>query len=73
MSTPTWLLLQAQLLVPIQMRRFLRIVNERHLVGSVERRRRGIARERVECVPCHAAFLREALPEMACFPVTLLV
>jgi hypothetical protein len=67
MSIPTWFL------VPVQMRKFLRVVNECHLVGSVERRRRGIARERVERVPRHAALLREALPEMARFLVILLV
>lgn len=33
----TWgLLLQVQLLVPVQMRKFLRVVDERHLVRSVE-------------------------------------
>jgi hypothetical protein len=73
MSIRTWFLLQAQLLVPVQMRKFFRVVNERHLVGSVEWGRRGIAREGVERVPRHAAFLGEALPEMACFLAILLV
>jgi hypothetical protein len=55
------------------MRKFFRVVGECHLVRSVERRRRGIARERVECVTRHAAFLRKALPESACFLVVLVV
>lgn len=57
----------------IQMRKFFCVVDVRHLVLSVERRRRGIAREHVERVTRHAVFLREALLECASFLVILVI
>jgi hypothetical protein len=64
---------RVQLLIPIQMRKFVRIVDERHLVRSMERRHRWVACERIKCVSFDATLLREALPKRASFLVVLVL
>ena len=57
--------LQVQVLIPIQMRKFLCVIDECHLVRSMERRYRGVARKRVKCVSRDALLLRDVLPKRA--------
>jgi hypothetical protein len=64
---------QLQFLVPVQMRKLLLLVHERHLVRRVERRRGGVPRKCVERVVRDAALLREAPSERARLLVILLV
>jgi hypothetical protein len=55
------------------MRKFLRVIDECHLVRSVERRHRGVTRERVKCVSRDATLLREALPKSASFFIIFVI
>jgi len=65
--------LQLQFLVPVQMRKLLFVVHERHLVRRVERRRGRVLCKCVERVARDAALLCEASSEHACLLVILLV
>jgi hypothetical protein len=72
-AIPTRLWLRVQFLIPIQMRKFIYVIGERRMVGSMERCRRRVTRERVKCVTRNATLLRETLPKCASFFIVLIL
>jgi hypothetical protein len=71
--TRLWLWVQLLILILIQMRKFICVIGERHLVRSMERCRYGVPRELVKCVTRNATLLRETLPKRASFFVVIVL